>query len=428
MSITSIPFKLTNTGKSNALALVSGATTLKVTHIQIGSGSRAPDGTEVALTASGSQTEYIAINSQVTIEPAHYRISSAFPGTALSFNIQEIGLWSGVPGASNSVLVFYWSQTSGPIAVKSANIYFNFETDIIFGDATVNITIDAAGTGSMVQIHNADNQAHPQFATKVGVQGAVYSSANAGGSANAISAAYTPEFIGSTLVNGATLLVRAAYANTTVTPTFTPNFTSVAPRGIVKGNNLALVAGDISGAGHWLELQYDLALDRWVLQNPAKGIKVWAEKGINTDITSLSSPEIFSATATTQANNDNSTKVATTAWIRNAMSNIASAAGFLFSYTETNPSNGNGYVVFPSWLGSLKIQWQLVNPAASPTTNTYSFPIAFTNFHYGSACSYQDNVGDITSPVTYQKIGLTTFNIRNMTGDGNVVFVLSFGV
>jgi hypothetical protein len=33
-----------------------------------------------------------------------------------------------------------------------------------------------------------------------------------------------------------------------------------------------LVAGDIAGAGHWIELQYDSTLDKWALQNPATGV------------------------------------------------------------------------------------------------------------------------------------------------------------
>ena len=41
---------------------------------------------------------------------------------------------------------------------------------------------------------------------------------------------------------------------------------------IVKGNNRPLARGDVAGAGHWLELQYDEKLDKWVLENPATGI------------------------------------------------------------------------------------------------------------------------------------------------------------
>src|SRR5690606_39317329 len=90
--------------------------------------------------------------------------------------------------------------------------------------------------------------------------------AAAGGTADAITATYSPAV--TSLTNGMTLYVRAALANTTSTPTFSPN--GLAATTIVRANNQTLVAGDIAGAGHWLELQYDTTLSKWVLQNPAR--------------------------------------------------------------------------------------------------------------------------------------------------------------
>lgn len=55
-----------------------------------------------------------------------------------------------------------------------------------------------------------------------------------------------------------------------------------------------------------------------------------AKSGANTDITSLSSPALGSATATTQTAGDNSTKVATTAYVDAATS--SSAAGAIFNF------------------------------------------------------------------------------------------------
>lgn len=89
--------------------------------------------------------------------------------------------------------------------------------------------------------------------------------ATASGTSDAITASFTPAI--TALANGMTLFVRAAAANTTATPTFAPD--GLPAKTIVKGNNLALVAGDIAGAGHWLEMNYDATLDKWVLQNPA---------------------------------------------------------------------------------------------------------------------------------------------------------------
>lgn len=94
--------------------------------------------------------------------------------------------------------------------------------------------------------------------------------ATAAGTADAITAAYTPAI--AELTNGMTLYVRAGSANATTTPSFTPNSGTIAAKTIVKGAGAALVAGDISGGGHWVELQYDLTLDKWVLLNPATGV------------------------------------------------------------------------------------------------------------------------------------------------------------
>lgn len=103
-----------------------------------------------------------------------------------------------------------------------------------------------------------------------GMQGSYFNIGTAGGTADAITGSYTPAI--TALTNGMTLYVRAAAANATTTPTFTPNSGVIAAKQIVKGAGTALAAGDIAGAGHWIELQYDATLDKWVLLNPANGI------------------------------------------------------------------------------------------------------------------------------------------------------------
>jgi hypothetical protein len=89
--------------------------------------------------------------------------------------------------------------------------------------------------------------------------------ATAGGSADAITATYSPA--PTALVAGLTLYVRAAQANATTTPQFSPN--GLTGKVIVKNNNQALAVGDISGAGHWLQLVYDATNGVWELMNPA---------------------------------------------------------------------------------------------------------------------------------------------------------------
>lgn len=95
--------------------------------------------------------------------------------------------------------------------------------------------------------------------------------ATATGTANAITATYLPAI--TVLTNGMTVFVRAAAANTGAV-TFSPAPGVLAAVAVVKGANAALVAGDVAGAGHWLKMQYDTALTKWVLLNPAKGVSI----------------------------------------------------------------------------------------------------------------------------------------------------------
>ena len=106
-----------------------------------------------------------------------------------------------------------------------------------------------------------------QFETAIRTVSATLS-AEAQGTADEMTASFNPTL--KHLSSGKTVLVRAKQKNTSKTPSFQADQTGV--KEIVKGNNLPLEEGDIAGAGYWLELQYDEALDKWVLQNPAKGI------------------------------------------------------------------------------------------------------------------------------------------------------------
>lgn len=92
--------------------------------------------------------------------------------------------------------------------------------------------------------------------------------ADASGTADSLTATFSHPI--SQPVHGMTVVVRANFANLTATPTFRADETGALV--IVKGNNKPLAAGDIAGAGHWLELKYDEPLNKWVLQNPATGI------------------------------------------------------------------------------------------------------------------------------------------------------------
>ena len=92
---------------------------------------------------------------------------------------------------------------------------------------------------------------------------------DAAGSADAVEAVFNPPV--TQLLHGMTVQIRARLANTSTVPTLKVDETGALP--VVKGDNRPLMAGDIAGTGHWLELKYDEPLKKWILQNPATGIE-----------------------------------------------------------------------------------------------------------------------------------------------------------
>lgn len=216
----------------------------------------------------------------------------------------------------------------------------------------------------------AANTALPSDATKwallptpARIQAAFNSSAVATGTADAILGAFTPAIAALPAAPGTlSVFVRAGAANTTTTPTFKADGTLA--KTIVKGANQALVAGDIAGAGHWLELQYDATLDKWILQNPGSALSV---------VTTVSDPTFA----------DNSGKPASTGWVRGAMSAIAIAAGFVFSMGAT------GYIKFPSWLGGWIVQW--ISSSVIVGGSSFSWPLSFPNNIYATFPSSSPN-------------------------------------
>lgn len=87
----------------------------------------------------------------------------------------------------------------------------------------------------------------------------------AGGSADALTATYAPAVV--TFSDGLLLSLRAASANTSTAPTFSPN--GLTARAITKAGGLPLIQGDIAGSTHELLLRYNSANTRWELLNPA---------------------------------------------------------------------------------------------------------------------------------------------------------------
>ena len=194
MSSSPVSFKITNAGFADIWNATDTGLNVTLTHIQLGSGNRVPDGTETALV---SPQQLAPIATGLLVSPTQIRMAAIFTG-ATAFNVAEIGAWAGAPGSSGAVLVAYWSQASGYLAVKSANVDFVFAHDMTLGSAISPGTLTiAADTGQssmldMIANHVASPDPHVVYALKTGVQSQLYTAVTTGGSAPAYTGSVSP--------------------------------------------------------------------------------------------------------------------------------------------------------------------------------------------------------------------------------------------
>lgn len=156
--------------------------------------------------------------------------------------------------ASSGALIVNVTQVTGSGSYSNWNIL-----TVNPPQSAANISGGSAGQILYQTAANTTGFMHPANAIAI---------ATATGTANAITATYTPVI--TALADGMTLYVWTTTTNTTVNPTFTPASGTIPAKTIVKGSGTALEVGDIIG---WAEFQYGAALDKWVLQNPARGVK-----------------------------------------------------------------------------------------------------------------------------------------------------------
>jgi hypothetical protein len=111
---------------------------------------------------------------------------------------------------------------------------------------------------------------------------------------------------------------------------------------ITTAANDALIAIPISGG--WQVVAYTKATGIPAIAGPlaSSGITGAAASGANSDITSLASPSLGGATATTQAASDSSTKIASTAFVRQfrqLAQTVTTQVGTIASGTTTFPQD-----------------------------------------------------------------------------------------
>lgn len=191
-------------------------------------------------------------SANVTLTPLQYGKPIIVIAGTLTTNLNLI-----FPTLVNEWLVI--NNTTGPYTITCKTAA---GTGLVVNTATLIV-----GDGTNIQSAITDAAA---------IFGETVSTAT-GGTADAITATFAP--VPRYPSNGVCLSVRAASANATTTPTFTPASGTIAAKQIVKGAGAALAAGDIAGAGHWLELAWDSTLTKWVLLNPANGVNTFMSIG-----------------------------------------------------------------------------------------------------------------------------------------------------
>ena len=118
--------------------------------------------------------------------------------------------------------------------------------------------------------------AYDSWVQPVQEQTNAFNHATAGGTSDAITATYTPAY--AAWVDGMTFFVKITAANTTTTPTVSPN--GLAAKTIVKGAGSALRKDDLV-VGMIAEFKYSATLDKVVCQNPDTLTSGIVASGIN---------------------------------------------------------------------------------------------------------------------------------------------------
>lgn len=139
-------------------------------------------------------------------------------------------------------------------------------------------------------------------------------------------------------------------------------------------------SSSFSGANTTVTLANDAGVLDLGLSQVSYGIISAEDSSIN--------PGAMRGTALTQAADDNSIRIATTAWVRLAMQNIATVAGFVMTL-GTNAS----YIIFPNWLGGWIVQYGSVPVTLSGGGAVITFPIVFPAARRGLVISNGDWAG-----------------------------------
>lgn len=266
-------------------------------------------------------------------------------------------------------------------------------SNVICRDGQSTVTADLPMSG-FKNLNVANAVLRNQYAAAGQLQDGVINWVAAAGTSDVITATYVPAI--TSLVDGQLFGIRASAANTTTTPTFSPNGQTA--RTITKLGGSALAVNDIAAAGHQLLLRYDLANTRYELLNP----------GVTISSASTSAAGIVQlATVTEAKTGTNTTKAVTSDGLAAAKGQIA------------QNSQSADYTLILLDAGK-----HIYHPSADTTTRTWTIPAnASVAFDIGSAVTFINDTsgGAITIAITSDTLvlaGLGTTGSRTLAANG----------
>lgn len=185
----------------------------------------------------------------------------AFPGAVILSLVND--------QASPGNTYFYGTSPTGSKGWVSLTTALDQASIGDLGD--VDTTTTAPTDGQVLTWVNADSKWEPKTPTGGGGGGDQFAVASG---TDTITATFptTP-----TLADGLQFKVRAAGANTTTAPTFSPN--GIGALTLYKLGGVALAAGDIFGAGHELIIRYRASPARYEIVNPAETLPAGGATG-----------------------------------------------------------------------------------------------------------------------------------------------------
>lgn len=257
--------------------------------------------------------------------------------------------------------------------------------------------------------------ARSDYAAAGQIQDAAFVWVAGGGTVDAITATYSPAV--TALVDGMELRFRATGANTSTTPTFSPNGISAAT--IVKDGGTSLIASDIRANLAEYTLRYNLSFNRWTLLNPS--LALYAR---------TASPA-FSGTPTapTAAADTNTTQVATTAFVlgqaasqaqmETATNNTAYATP---GRVQNHPGVAKAWVRFTVAAGTATISVSYNVASVTRTANgeySVTFTTAFSSANYAVTGSCTSDSGNMSTLNTSDSNACTASVARLKTFSGS---------